>query len=223
MFVNRNLTAFGLSVFRCYMKNKICTKCKLEKSISEFHKNAKCKKDGLSCHCKLCIKEYQLKNREHMLAKRKEYRINNQDKIMAHRELYKKRAKILNQKWQKENREKRNLQQKNRLKIDPNFKLVRNIRKRIRSAIIGEIKVDKTLQLIGCSVEELKIHLEKQFTKSMTWKNYGRWHVDHIKPCTSFDLSDPKQQRKCFHYSNLQPLWARDNLMKSNKLNWSKK
>jgi hypothetical protein len=56
----------------------------------------------------------------------------------------------------------------------------------------------------------------------MSWKNYGKWHIDHIRPCSSFDLSDPQQQRTCFNYSNLQPLWAKDNLNKSNKLDWSK-
>ena len=74
--------------------------------------------------------------------------------------------------------------------------------------------------IIGCTLEQLKKHLENQFTAGMTWKNYGRngWHIDHIKPCTSFDLTDPKQQRKCFHYSNLQPLWAAENISKGNRI-----
>lgn len=204
------------------MKTKVCTKCKLQKSSSEFHKNIKLK-DGLCCRCKLCIKEYQLQNRIRILAKRQEYRINNQDKIIAHRKLYKKRAAILNKRWQIINKEKRNLRQKHRLKTDINFKLARNLRGRVRSAIIGAIKFDKTLSLIGCSVDDLKIHLEKQFTKGMSWKNYGKWHIDHIIPCSSFNLKNIKEQKKCFHYSNLQPLWAKDNLIKNNKLNWSKK
>jgi hypothetical protein len=203
------------------MKSKVCTKCKLEKSLSEFHRSVKLK-DGFCCRCKLCIKKYQLNNRTHILAKRKEYRINNQHKIIKHREIYKTRARILNKRWQKINREKRNLRQKERLKTDINFKLARNLRGRVRSAIIGKIKFDDTLSLVGCSVEQLKIHLEKQFTRRMSWKNYGKWHIDHIRPCSSFDLSDPQQQRTCFNYSNLQPLWAKDNLNKSNKLDWSK-
>ena len=79
---------------------------------------------------------------------------------------------------------------------------------------------DSTKELIGCSLEQLKIHLENRFTKGMNWQNYGRngWHIDHIKPCTSFDLTDPKQQQECFHYSNLQPLWAKDNISKGNKI-----
>jgi hypothetical protein len=205
------------------MKKKVCSKCKLKKTLSEFHKNIKLK-DGLCCRCKLCIKEYQLQNKTQILNKKKEYRINNQDKIIAHRELYKKRGSILNKKWQKANKEKRNFQQKERLKTDIHFKLARNLRGRVRSAILGNIKTENTLNLVGCSIEQLRGYLEKQFTKGMSWKNYGYhgWHIDHIRPCTSFNLSNPQQQKQCFHYTNLQPLWAKDNLRKNNKVNWSR-
>ena len=67
---------------------------------------------------------------------------------------------------------------------------------------------------MGCSIEFLKEYLEKQFKSGMNWDNYGEWHVDHIIPCVSFDLSDPEQQKKCFYYTNLQPLWAIENLEK---------
>jgi hypothetical protein len=60
--------------------------------------------------------------------------------------------------------------------------------------------------------------LEKQFTKGMNWKNYGKWHIDHIKPCASFDLSLEHEQKLCFHFTNLQPLWAKDNIRKSDKI-----
>lgn len=73
------------------------------------------------------------------------------------------------------------------------------------------------LELLGCSVEALKSHLEKLFTSGMSWTNYGKWHIDHKRPCDSFDLSDPLQQKVCFHYTNLQPLWAFDNLSKGAK------
>jgi hypothetical protein len=76
-----------------------------------------------------------------------------------------------------------------------------------------------TLELLGCTIQELKIHLESQFEEGMSWENYSKagWHVDHIRPCASFDLTDPTQQKQCFHYSNLQPLWAKDNLSKGSK------
>lgn len=79
------------------------------------------------------------------------------------------------------------------------------------------IKAHKTTSMIGCSVKELAQHLESQFLPGMTWENHTQdgWHIDHIRPCASFDLTDPEQQKQCFHYSNLQPLWAADNISKS--------
>jgi len=80
-------------------------------------------------------------------------------------------------------------------------------------------KSSSTFDLIGCNIEFLKQHLERQFLKGMTWKNYGKWHIDHIKPCTAFDLHDPIQQRECFHWTNLQPLWSVDNIRKGSLYN----
>jgi hypothetical protein len=100
---------------------------------------------------------------------------------------------------------------------DINFKIKTCLRHRINIALKGITKSEKTMKLVGCSIEFLKQHLEKQFTKGMSFKNYGKWHIDHIKPCAKFDLSKPSEQRKCFNYTNLQPLWAKDNLKKSNK------
>ena len=81
----------------------------------------------------------------------------------------------------------------------------------------GNEKAYKTIELLGCSIPEFKEYLEKLFKDGMNWDNYGYygWHVDHILPCAYFDLSDPKQQRLCFHYTNLQPLWSKDNYKKS--------
>ena len=101
---------------------------------------------------------------------------------------------------------------------DPQFKLAYLLRNRVRAAIKGIAKSASTLQLLGCTVDELKVKLESRFRPGMTWDNYGEWHVDHIKPCASFDLSDPAQQQLCFHWTNLQPLWALENLQKSDKL-----
>jgi len=83
----------------------------------------------------------------------------------------------------------------------------------------GVKKASCTMALIGCSLPELRAHLEALFLPGMTWEKYGfrGWHVDHIRPCASFDLTDPAQQRACFHYTNLQPLWAKDNLAKHAK------
>jgi len=74
------------------------------------------------------------------------------------------------------------------------------------------------MELVGCSIEELMKHIESQFTDGMSWENQGEWHIDHVRPCASFDLTDEQQQRECFHYTNLQPLWAEDNLRKRAKI-----
>jgi hypothetical protein len=82
----------------------------------------------------------------------------------------------------------------------------------------GLSKSNKTLALVGCDSVLLKLHLERQFKKGMTWDNRNLWHIDHIVPCASFDLTDPDQQKQCFHYTNLQPLWAKENLSKGARI-----
>jgi len=110
------------------------------------------------------------------------------------------------------------LYQKNKRKTDINFRISGNLRSRIRIALKGICKSKSTMKLVGCSIKQLKEHLQKQFKKGMNWQNYGKWHIDHIKPCASFDLSKSSEQQKCFHYTNLQPLWAEDNLSKGDKI-----
>lgn len=96
-------------------------------------------------------------------------------------------------------------------------RITRNNRKRVWDALKGFCKSKSTGLLLGCSGEELMRHLEKQFKPEMTWENYGQWHMDHIRPCSSFDMADPEQQKACFHFSNYQPLWAKENFSKSDK------
>ena len=76
--------------------------------------------------------------------------------------------------------------------------------------------------LLGCTLKELKVYLEDQFVEGMSWENYGEWEVDHIMPCASFDLTDEVQQQRCFHYSNLQPLFAVENRQKSAKITYAR-
>ena len=78
-------------------------------------------------------------------------------------------------------------------------------------------KNNRTIDLLGCSVSFLKGYLEEKFKDGMTWENHGEWHIDHIKPCASFNLLDQEDQKKCFHYTNLQPLWAFEKLSKGCK------
>lgn len=94
------------------------------------------------------------------------------------------------------------------------------LRNRLCDAIRGKSRSQTTQDLLGCTVEQLKTHLEGLFQSGMTWDNWTHsgWHIDHIIPCAAFDLSDHEQQKRCFHYTNLQPLWAADNIRKGAKL-----
>jgi hypothetical protein len=80
-----------------------------------------------------------------------------------------------------------------------------------------EKKHGNTMELTGCSKEHLISHIESMFVNGMSWDNYGEWHIDHIKPCASFDLTNIEQQKLCFNWTNLQPLWASDNIRKGAK------
>jgi hypothetical protein len=137
-------------------------------------------------------------------------------------------CKLCLQKWRKDNREiineKFKKYEKDRRQTDIDFKMRKVLRSRLGTAIRNQngTKSDSTINLTGCSIKYLKEHLENKFTDGMTWDNYGEWHIDHIIPCASFNLVHEEEQQKCFHYTNLQPLWAADNLEKGSKLDWVK-
>ena len=95
-------------------------------------------------------------------------------------------------------------------------KLKASLRSRLYAFVKGKNK-KSSFEYVGCSIDELKKHLSSQFTEGMSWENYGEWHIDHIRPCASFDLSKDEERYECFNYSNLQPLWAKDNLKKGAK------
>lgn len=106
-----------------------------------------------------------------------------------------------------------------RIKRDPQFRLRLAIRARITRALkfFGAPKSARTADLIGCDMPFLRKHIESQFKPGMTWNNHGEWHLDHKRPCASFNLLDLAQQQECFHWSNLQPLWKLDNMRKGAK------
>jgi hypothetical protein len=109
-------------------------------------------------------------------------------------------------------------QRQNRLyREDPLYRFKKNIRKqcyRTVKQLALDKKPSKTFEWIGCSPEQLKEHFESLFSEGMSWANYGKWHVDHIRPISSFK---PEEWKQINHYTNLQPLWAEDNIKKSNK------
>ena len=149
-------------------------------------------------------------------------KIKEKEKIRNQNPKSKLQAKIRKQRFIKNNKAHINSYnrawEKNRRKIDPMFSIKKNLRNRVWAVLKGLSKSDKTLKLLGCRIEELKKHLENKFEDGMDWNNYGVWHVDHIIPCANFDLSDPEQQRICFHYTNLQPMWGEKNIQKGSRL-----
>lgn len=108
--------------------------------------------------------------------------------------------------------------QNKKYEIDKNYRIGKILRTRLWCALKNNQKSARTLELLGCSLDELKVHLEQQFEPGMSWNNQGEWHIDHIVPCSRFDLSNPIHQRICFNYRNLQPLWANENSAKRDEL-----
>ncbi|UCC19348.1 MAG: hypothetical protein JSV62_14785, partial [Promethearchaeota archaeon] len=171
-------------------------------------------------------KKYALLNKEKIRKKQKEWRIKNLDHVrkVAFNYSQKNRKKILkySKEWHQrpEVKQKRNERHKERRKTEPFFRMKLSLRGRLNSFVYrGKAKkLVSNNKLIGCDWNFFKIYIEKQFRPGMTWKNYGKWHIDHIKPMTSFDLLKLEDQYKCCNYKNLQPLWAWENRRKSNKL-----
>jgi len=192
------------------MKIKICKLCNKEYEInSNFQQYcSKCQPINNSNLCK----RWRKLNKEHIKKYTKKYLKNHPDiKRKSDKKYYLKNKKTINEYALK--------YYHRRILKDINYKLKHFLRSRIFHALKNNSKSKITTELLGCSIKYLKKYLEKQFTKNMTWQNYGKWHLDHIKPCASFDLSDPEQQKLCFHYTNLQPLWAEENLKKGVKYN----
>ena len=104
---------------------------------------------------------------------------------------------------------------------EPLYRLRKNLARRITRVLIdqGTRKDEFTLDLVGCTIPELKNHIESQFSNGMNWKNYRHngWHLDHIRPCSSFDLSNKENIKACFNWRNLQPLWSEENIIKKDK------
>ena len=101
------------------------------------------------------------------------------------------------------------------MSCDPNSAVAHLLRTRVYHALKDNRKASSTTELLGCSIEECRKHLEDQFEDGMTWENHGEWHIDHRRPCASFDLVNEEEQRICFHHTNLQPMWGAENLSKS--------
>jgi hypothetical protein len=152
-------------------------------------------------------KQWYLRNKEKRNNKSKEWALKNKEK-----------RKETNKQWYLKNKEHINKRNKKRRRTNPTYRLVINLRRRTLLALKGNKKSTNTMILLGVpNLEFLWNHLESTFKPGMTRNNHGLWHVDHIIPCASFDLNNPEEQVKCFHYTNLQALWAHENFSKSDK------
>jgi predicted nucleic acid-binding Zn ribbon protein len=126
--------------------------------------------------------------------------------------------------WNNTHKDYLNNYEKNKKKSNINYKIRKVLGSRLTNVIkrCNGVKSASSLKLLGCSIEDARQYLESKFQQGMTWNNHGfgddKWHIDHIIPCDAFDLTKPEEQTKCFHYTNLQPLWQYDNLSKSNKI-----
>jgi hypothetical protein len=158
-------------------------------------------------------KDYILRNPEVKKRISNKYARNNRQKVMETS-----RGSILKnpEKYRKYSRE----YMRSKKETNPGFAMECRLRSRIIHALRGKgtRKAAKTMELVGCSIEAFKDYVQRRFKPGMSWENRGEWHLDHIVPCASFDLTDPEQQKVCFHYTNLQPLWGKDNIRKKDRI-----
>ena len=200
---------------------KTCSKCKEAKPYSEFNKS-KVMKDGYQNQCNTCRREYRKANKDKIKSYAKAYRESNKDKIKDSRKAYyesnKNKVKAHTKAWREANKDKRNAYEIQRRKTDPLYKIKGNLRTRTHDAFRrnGYSKNTKTQEMLGVDWEIAKTHIERQFKKGMSWNNYGEWHIDHIIPLAS--ATTEEKLKKLCHYTNLQPLWAEENLSKKDSV-----
>jgi hypothetical protein len=163
---------------------KECTKCKVWKPLDKYGKHNK-RLDGLHCLCRVCI-----------TSQVSVYRKNNRDKVNIWVKNYRYKGK----------REKTDAYIKNKIRD--------NLSRRMRHVLNGRTKNESISEIIGCSHEELKKHIESTFTERMTWENYGDWHIDHIIPCAAFDHTNEYERKACWNFKNLKALWGDENMKK---------
>lgn len=203
---------------------KICSTCKNLKNLKAFGKN-KNRKDKIHYICLECsrnnaIKSYnktkgkktqvQIKNYKNY---QKQYRIKNKEKQKLYYKLYREQNREQIAKNKKEYHYKK-------LETDIIYKLASNLRCRLNQAIKRNAKKGSAVKDLGCSIKEFKIYIENKFQSGMTWENWGKetWHIDHIIPLAKFDLTNREEFLKAVHFTNLQPLWAKDNYIKNKKV-----
>ncbi len=183
------------------MEIKYCLRCDELKPIGDFSRN-RCCKDGLQTICRDCCnkeaEEYRKKNREKLNEKQKEYQKKNKESYNEYQKKY----------------------QKERRKTDPKFRLSQSMSANINQSL----KLGKNGRhweiIVGYTIQDLIKYLEQRFQEGMNWGNYGEWHIDHVIPIAVFNFtkSEHIDFQRCWALSNLQPLWAKENKRKKDKL-----
>lgn len=202
---------------------KQCFSCKINLSLDKFHKN-KAKLDGVDPSCKLCRKSrtssFYKKNADSIKERTNLYYHKNKEALSRVSKEYRKRNAEKISQYKKSKRHIANEQDRIRLKSNPLLNVIRACRRSMRSYVFN--KQQSFNQYIGCSQDELRAHIQSQFTEGMTWDNYGKWEIDHI-----FPLSKAQNDRHVYrlsHYKNLRPLWVKENRSKNNSIEvcWQK-
>lgn len=202
--------------------NRVCGTCSYiykvrSKTTSSICRSCRPKKNRYTIKCLSCDKEVSAKTSKkiycnHNCAAR-HYLLEIKKDPQKHND-YKEKRKI----YSINNKDAALKRHKNRYHSDINYRLQANLRTRLHSALRGSWKNGSAVSDLGCSIEFLKEYLENQFTEGMTWDNYPEWHIDHIVPISCFDLTNHEELMKACHYTNLQPLWAKDNIIKRDNI-----
>lgn len=195
---------------------RTCTKCSLSKSEAHYYLNrpdcADCVKARVYAYraankekCAKLVRQWVLKNPSKKKSSDKRWREANAERVAKNKLA-----------WYKKNKDTIFQKMYARRKTDLHFKLRTSLRSRLNIAIKSGSKTGSAVRMLGCSIEEFKHHIESQFTPGMTWDNWSLkgWHLDHIVPLASFDLTNPEQLTKAMHFSNIRPLWSKENLRK---------
>lgn len=221
------------------MDNKLCRTCGETKSPDEYYKD-RSKLSGRSSQCILCEKEHKKRSdvraranllnrqkyqnpetRKRILARNKRWREENHElKLEMDRRWRannRERHRAYSRKWVQDNPERSRAYQKEYY-LDMHHHLARSLRIRMNQAVNNNQKAGSVVADLGCSISAFKLYIENQFEDEMTWNNYGKWHLDHVLPLASFDLTDRQQFLEAANWLNYQPLWAEDNLTKGSKV-----
>lgn len=208
--------SIGLRIIFLSMEKR-CTGCGQSKQavLANFAGDPR-KADGLRAQCRRCQSDRQLARYHAQAADYRARAATYRDRVRSGHH-----TPEVRQGYRPGDREKAIETERRRRLGSMADRLARRVRKRLKRVLDDRVTMGGVRDWLGCSAPELVAHIESQFAPGMSWDNRGEWHVDHIRPLASFDLTDPAQRLEACHYTNLQPLWAADNIAKGARLDWA--